>query len=491
MAFGFLPKYKVELPLESISSEKAFYVALESAKKLSWDIGTTNKTSFLAYTKFSLSSWSEEVKILIDNNILYLSSECKGNQLIDLNKNKRNIEKFIKIFNTLKEEISEEDANQKLSEITGQLQENYEAITEESHEAKTRGFIDLLIPSQGYLITPWLIYLNVAVFILMVMNGVGFFLPSIDSMLTWGANFKPLTLEGQSWRIFTSFFIHFGIIHLLFNMYALIYIGTFLEPYLGKARFLSAYILAGIIGSVTSLYWNDNVVSAGASGAVFGMYGVFLAMLTTNLIEKAKRKAMVTSISVFVGYNLLSGLQGSGIDNAAHIGGLVCGMLIGYSFYPSLVKPHMKQLKLNTILGLTAVVLIASLFVIKSLPNDLGKYNSEMVKFAALEAEAIEVYSKIDTAPNFELMSEIQNVGLINWKKCSKIIKGTNKFDLPEILLEKNKKLLTYCDLRIKTYKLMYSILALNSQEASASDYSQLEIYNKEIETLIAELTTN
>jgi len=102
------------------------------------------------------------------------------------------------------------------------------------------------------------------------------------------------------------------------NMYALLYISLLLEPHLGRTRFLTVYLLTGLTASLASLWWHNLTISAGASGAIFGMYGVFLSMHTTNLIEKSARKALLTSIAVFVGYNILNGLKpNSGIDNAA------------------------------------------------------------------------------------------------------------------------------------------------------------------------------
>src|SRR5689334_12007874 len=92
-------------------------------------------------------------------------------------------------------------------------------------------------------------------------------------------------------RMITNVFVHIGILHLLFNMYGLYFVGRFLEPMLGKVRYITAYFCAGVIASLVSLYWhrNENIVSAGASGAIFGMYGVFLALLTTHLIPKSVR----------------------------------------------------------------------------------------------------------------------------------------------------------------------------------------------------------
>ena len=126
------------------------------------------------------------------------------------------------------------------------------------------------------------------------------------------------------------------------NMYALVYIGLLLEPYLGKTRLAVAYVLSGAAGGATSVFWHEVVVSAGASGAIFGLYGVFLAMLTTNLMEKSARKSLLISIGVFVFYNLANGMK-AGIDNAAHIGGLISGLLIGYAYYPELKTPNLRN----------------------------------------------------------------------------------------------------------------------------------------------------
>jgi rhomboid protease GluP len=137
----------------------------------------------------------------------------------------------------------------------------------------------------------------------MAITGVNIISPDSESLVQWGANFRPLTLEGQAWRLLTNCFLHIGILHLLLNMYALLYIGVLLEPHLGRLRFAAFYILTCIIASTVSVSWHDLTVSAGASGAIFGMYGVFLALLSTNLIEKSARKALLASIGIFVVFN--------------------------------------------------------------------------------------------------------------------------------------------------------------------------------------------
>ncbi len=136
-------------------------------------------------------------------------------------------------------------------------------------------------PAKDYFITPIILNINLFIFLLMAMMGVSMVQPDSGSLLTWGANYGPLTLAGEWWRLISSCFLHIGVVHLLMNMYAFLLIGAQLEPRLGKLRFSVAYLLTGIIASGTSLWWHRHTISAGASGAIFGMYGVFLAMLTT------------------------------------------------------------------------------------------------------------------------------------------------------------------------------------------------------------------
>jgi membrane associated rhomboid family serine protease len=207
-------------------------------------------------------------------------------------------------------------------------------VTEEN-SSTVKELKQLFLPREGFYITPIIIDLNVMVFIIMACSGLGFMSFSGVDLLRWGADYRPLVQEGQSWRLLTNIFVHGGVMHILFNMYGLLFVGIFLEPLLGKGKYILAYLGTGIAASVASIWWHPATVSIGASGAIFGMYGVFLAVLTTNLFPTKFKKSFLISTSVFIGYNLLFGLTG-GIDNAAHIGGLITGLLTGYAFYPVL-----------------------------------------------------------------------------------------------------------------------------------------------------------
>src|SRR5499425_2958094 len=131
-------------------------------------------------------------------------------------------------------------------------------------------------------VTSVLLGLNVAVFGLMLAGGVHPMTPNIDSLIQWGANYGPKTTNGEWWRMFTAMFLHIGLLHLLFNMVALWNVGGFMERVLGPAGFLVLYLLSGLLGSVASVAWNPFVVSAGASGAIFGLYGGLLAFLVQH-----------------------------------------------------------------------------------------------------------------------------------------------------------------------------------------------------------------
>lgn len=177
-------------------------------------------------------------------------------------------------------------------------------------------------------VTCILIGVNVLVFVVMVLAGLGFVSFQSGDVLAWGANCRPYTLHGGWWRLLTHMFVHGGVMHLLLNMYGLLFVGMFFEPQIGWKKFLATYLLAGIAGGVASICFHAQTISVGASGAVFGLYGMWLAYLFWLRSGKAS-KLLLVNVGIYVGLNLLFGFASSGIDNAAHLGGLVCGFLIG------------------------------------------------------------------------------------------------------------------------------------------------------------------
>jgi rhomboid protease GluP len=298
---------------------------------------------------------------------------------------------------------------------------------------------------------------------------------------------QDMKLRFRFWIVWLHLKAHIGIIHLLLNMYALIYIGILLEPYLGKARFLSAYLLTGICASTVSLWWHDLTVSAGASGAIFGMYGVFLAMLTTDLVPREVRKNLLASIAVFVGYNLLNGLKG-GIDNAAHIGGLLSGAVIGYAFVPGLQRPEKPAFTTNIIALLSVLILSISFMVYAQLPSNFKLIDEKMKVFMTNESMALEVFHLSDTTATADLLYEIKDRGIYYWNENVKIIKELEKLSIPDQVHERNLVLLNYCELRLKSYQLLYD--AVNTGDLHKND-EQVKVYNQQIDLLLKSLKTN
>ncbi|HEX4840088.1 MAG TPA: rhomboid family intramembrane serine protease [Rhabdochlamydiaceae bacterium] len=195
----------------------------------------------------------------------------------------------------------------------------------------------LLIRQQS--LTLILIALNLIVYILMVVSGVNFFLPTAADVLAWGGCSDATLLSGEPWRLVTAMFVHFGILHLLMNLYALYDLGKTLEVIVGKARFILAYLVTGIFGGLVSQVWHLGTysVEAGASGGVFGIIGVLIALLTTKLFPEEVRMPSLKRILGMVAVNLVYGMQAT-VNMAAHMGGLVSGFILGYALYWTMVQ---------------------------------------------------------------------------------------------------------------------------------------------------------
>ncbi|WP_429300937.1 rhomboid family intramembrane serine protease [Paraburkholderia sp. GAS199] len=185
-------------------------------------------------------------------------------------------------------------------------------------------------------VTHTLISLNVLVFLAMAVTGAGLLRVNTLSALAWGSNLAGFTLDGEPWRLLTAAFVHFGLMHLFSNMIVLYALGRTTERLYGNLRFLALYVFAGLTGSIGSLLAHPALNSAGASGAIFGVAGgllVFVLRFGRELPPSIAARNR-TAMWAFILFNLYGGLHqhaatGQVIDNAAHVGGLLGGMLIG------------------------------------------------------------------------------------------------------------------------------------------------------------------
>jgi len=181
------------------------------------------------------------------------------------------------------------------------------------------------------IVTPIIVALNIAVYIAMGATGAGWFEVDARGALAWGADYSPLTTTGDWWRLLTSAFVHFGLLHLALNMWVLILVGRFTERLYGKRFFVLIYLFGAIGSGLASTWWDHGITSAGASGAIFAVYGALLAYLLfhASTFPQSVLKPLMKSTVAFIGYNIFYGLTKAGISNAAHLGGLASGFLMG------------------------------------------------------------------------------------------------------------------------------------------------------------------
>lgn len=172
-------------------------------------------------------------------------------------------------------------------------------------------------------VTRTIIFINVLLFIAMYIFGNG----STDSytLLSFGANLGELVRQGEIYRLLTSAFLHIGVMHLLVNCYSLYVIGPQIESFFGKWKFLAIYLMSAICGSLLSISFGSSLkISAGASGAIFGLLG---ALLYFGYHYRVYLGGVLRSqIIPIILLNLVVGMMSPGIDNAAHIGGLIAGV---------------------------------------------------------------------------------------------------------------------------------------------------------------------
>ncbi len=306
-----------------------------AAKKLRWNNVFSDNSILICYTDMFDYLGGYKLTVSHTSNTIEISAESLGyDSDIDINGYKY-IERFHSAIEAALLQLELADRNM--------------------HPMHREKYGALLI-SKTYKSTPVIAYMNVLVYLAMVLTGVHPLSPSAKDLYEWGGNFGPAVSGGEWWRLVTYMFLHGGAMHLIMNTFALLYVGMHLEPLLGKFRFGAAYILTGICAALLSMYVHGNTVSVGASGAIFGMFGVFLSILTTNHIQKTMRKTMLRSMLFFVVFNLMMGLQGN-TDNAAHIGGLLSGFIIGYVYFPGIM--HKTSLTRQV---LVTVVLLAAIF---------------------------------------------------------------------------------------------------------------------------------
>ena len=212
-------------------------------------------------------------------------------------------------------------------------------------------------------VTALLLLSFVALFVIQVATGVDINQPSLEDLLKWGANALPYTIGYEPWRLVSSGFLHIGLMHLLFNCFAMYYFGQVAEVTFGSVKFLLLFLLSTVGGNLLNSYvtlWqifhNEGApgISAGASG---GIMGIGMALLMVELLKKTLLNfpakggnPQLKSLAIIMGINLMYGFAVPGIDNAGHIGGALTGailavvIMLGYRYSATHNKVSFKAL---------------------------------------------------------------------------------------------------------------------------------------------------
>ncbi len=236
--------------------------------------------------------------------------------------------------------------------------------------------------------THLLVGINCGVFLAMVASGASIWMPTVDQLMFWGAD-RPnnVLVSGEWWRIVTAMFVHVGILHLATNMWCLWNLGLLAEPLMGSFGLFAAYILTGAAGNLLSTFknWVEAMhtpppvfeAGAGASGAVFGIAGALIVLLRSKQlpvppeeVRKLRRSVIyfaVINLVIGLSVNFGSGFTGIEIDNSAHIGGFLCGLLFAAPMVPRIGSPRGEfRFKLRATVGLMVLLLVLFGFFISN-----------------------------------------------------------------------------------------------------------------------------
>jgi membrane associated rhomboid family serine protease len=249
-------------------------------------------------------------------------------------------------------------------------------------------------PKRGWAAAPatyTLVGINCAVFVAMVARGSSIWMPTLDQLMFWGAD-RPnnVLIYGEWWRIITAMFVHVGIIHLATNMWCLWNLGLLAEPLMGSFGLFAVYILTGAAGNLLSTFYNwirpihDATgapfyqAGAGASGAVFGIAAALIILLKSKRLPVPSRELwrLRRSVIYFAAINLIigfsvnfgSGFTGVEVDNSAHIGGFLCGLLFATPMVPRIGSPRSDfQIKLRLTVAMVVLILVLFGFYVSHL----------------------------------------------------------------------------------------------------------------------------
>jgi rhomboid protease GluP len=280
--------------------------------------------------------------------------------------------------------------------------------------------------------------------------------------------------------------VHIGVYPLVANIFGLYFIGIMVESILGKLKFLIAFICAGVLASLVSMLWIAEGVTAGASGAIFGLYGVLLAFSTTKYVNKRFPPVWLVGIAIYAAFNIYMGMKG-GTDNAENLGGFLSGICIGYLFYffhfkKNVARAGGSRISIEVLL-LTA--LLGFLYIKRFGKDDSLRFEKAVMKLNQIELKAMTQMQQLQQAEDNNAAAKVlRDSALPEWKHFQQEIMKTDRYTLDESFNHKRKLLNEYAGLRVRQTELIYKSVNESTDKYNA----EINLVSDRIDKIIDQL---
>ena len=336
---------------------------------------------------------------------------------------------------------------------------------------------EYLIPKGEHFMTSILLLCLIVAFLYETFSGVNLLNPSSADLMALGANRRLETTEGQYWRLITSIFLHAGIMHIFLNVAGLVIISAFLEPIAGRLKYLLIFIISGLTGSIGSILWHNQTASVGASGAIFGLNGAFLALICFGQLPKEDRRSLFMMVGGYTAINLIFGLVGN-IDNAAHIGGLIGGFIVTCLIF----KDVPITAKILSFIIFISVAAYATHKLFIAFPQEQNIYREKMEKFNLTENQALKISKNLGEY-NLSEIERREKETILLWKNCKRYVEESNELELTDNQKRRNNFLLKYSQIRLKEAQILFKVYLTHEEQYSDS----LKFYNNEVDKVLKE----
>lgn len=451
MPFGWKTQYEKRVPTEGLSNWQIFSIAQKACKNLDWEYLIVDEKTFTATTPTHWTLSEHIIKIIVENDEIIFESQSESLDLYEAGRNKKNIEEqLLPAYKEARKHISYEELQFSANALKVETIRQIRSGNRIASERITFGFKD-------HEVTFMLIAVNLLLYTIMVVKGVDYVNPAPADIIAWGGNLKSDVTSGEWWRLITAVFVHIGILPLLANIFGLYFIGLMVEPMLGKFKLLIAYICTGVIAGLASIFWIEQGVTAGASGAIFGLYGVLLAFATTSYINKKFPKVWIFCITAYAVVNVVMGLQGAN-DNAANLGGFAAGVAVGYLFFFFHFKRNLARAG-GTRISFEILLITGFLvffYLHKNGTNDSLRFEKEVMKLNQIELKAMTQMQQLQSKTNEEAAVFLRDSALPQWKHFQKEIIKTDAYRLDDEFKQKRNLLSKYAELRVRQTELIY-----------------------------------